>query len=74
MSGLRYAFAFAIKLRLLLLRRPLVEQPHVSLSLALPRAFASWGILHRQGIRLGGLLQPTPRRDLSPLIRRVREP
>ena len=30
--------------------------PHVSLSLALPRAFASWGILLRYGIWLGRLL------------------
>ena len=30
--------------------------PHVSLSLALPRAFASWGILLRYSVRPGRLL------------------
>ena len=36
--------------------------PHVSLSWALPQAFASWGILLRQGIRPGRLLLPTAER------------
>jgi len=35
-SGFRYACAFAIKLRLILLRCPLVQQPHVSLSDGFP--------------------------------------
>jgi len=33
-----------------------LHPPHVSLSLALPRAFASWGILLRYRIRPGRLL------------------
>ena len=66
MSGLQSAYASAIRLRLRLLRCPLVQQPHVSLSLALPRAFASWGILHRQGIWPGRLLlSSTAQRPLS---------
>jgi hypothetical protein len=35
----------------------LVYRPHVSLSQALPRALASWGIRHRQSLRPGRLLQ-----------------
>jgi hypothetical protein len=39
--------------------------PHVSVSPALPRALASWGILLRRGLRPGRLLLPRQREHTS---------
>ncbi len=39
--------------------------PHVALSPALPGAFASWGILHRRGLRPGRLLPPHAERAVA---------
>jgi|GEM_PF-2771466 len=53
---------------LLLHRCLLVYRPHVSISLALPGAFASWGILLRLGLRPGRLLPyPGEHRTVFPV-------
>jgi len=51
-SGLQYACAPAIRLKPILPPCPLVYRPHVSISSALPKALASWGIPLLCSIRL----------------------